>query len=254
MLHPFVQSIAHINDSATFESSFEVKYIQSTPQRLKNRCINECDRENLRRFVQEFEDLQAYNSSAKSTPKKFKHLYDQFVIIGNKNSRSLNHTPVCQKDNSERIISSSPSSPFFILSDDMGCKPITCCDDEEPSDDNLQLTNMNANESPDSSFDMHPPLLPSFNITPPKQQRNAVYELARFLRGSFHVKRAKITHLRRSLSDNENFQNIDFTQPLPTSAKCSRAKDTAEKSNKKVLEDATNRSRGSTSSICVSIS
>lgn len=277
--HAFVQSIAHINDSGTFESSFEVKYIiQSTPQRQKYQYRNECDRENLRRFVREFEQLQACKkSAAKSTPKKFKtfqHNQENFVNIGNINSQNLVHTSVCANVNLEQYFlpltpslspSSSRSASPILDTNDMGCKPLDCEDDEEASSQQDDI----ANSSTESAFDMHPPLLPSFNVTPPptqattaavaaqKQQRNAAYELARFLRGSFHVKRAKITNLRRSLSDNENLQNSDLPPAqLRASTKTHETMTSEKLQKKKVLEDTTNRrgtSRGSTSSICVSI-
>lgn len=275
--HSFVQSIAHINDSGTFETSFEVKYIQSTPQRQKNcrRHLNEFDRENLRRFVREFEESQAYNSSAKSTPKKFKTLSHNIVNIGNTNIRSLLQTPVCPRDNlhehfqtpspSCTPLSSRSSSPLLQELNEMGCKPLACCDnDEQSEEDNARLTSTYdlANSSAESTFDMHPPLLPLFNVTPPpkqqrqQQQRNAAYELAKFLRGSFHVKRAKITQLRRSLSENENLQNIDLHPTQLRTSKTTEMALTTEKAQKKktILEDTTNKGvRGSTSSICVSI-
>ncbi|KAI8129455.1 Regulator of G-protein signaling loco [Lucilia cuprina] len=287
MLHPhsFVQSIAHINDSGTFESSFEVKYIQSTPQRQKNRSrLNDCEREHLRRFVREFEELQACNSSAKSTPKKFKRLFlqhDHLVNIGNtESSRSVGQTTICSRDNIQQYFlpptpsispSSSRSSSPVLEHLDMGCKPLVCCDDEEdPSnhDDIQPLTTdediANCSVESSSNFDLHPPILPSFKMTPPpvaaaasakqQQQRNAAYELARFLRGSFHVKRAKITNLRRSLSDNENLQNTDLPPTQMRTSKPSRSVTSTEsKPKKKVLEDTTNNPRtriGSTSSIC----
>lgn len=261
--HPFVQSIAHINDSGTFESSFEVKHIQTTPLRLKHRChLNECERENLRRFVKEFEHLNARHSSGKSTPKQIQQISQFSSNIGNTTSQSFKQTPQWARDSlkqkssfcfpSSPQLSSRSNSPNDEDDIDMGFKPLANCEESENDgeqsshDDILQLNeSMLENTSANTSYDLHPPLLPSFNVTPPKQQRNAAYELARFLRGSFHVKRAKITHLRRSLSDNENLQDAD----LPPA----QLRNTmTEKTKKKVLEDATNRTRGSSSNICVS--
>lgn len=78
------------------------------------------------------------------------------------------------------------------------------------------------NISPDSSFEMHAPILPSFKVTPPragggvcKAGKSAASEFARFLRSSFHAKRASITTLRRSLSDPDAMQQLDFTKPPP---------------------------------------
>lgn len=105
-------------------------------------------------------------------------------------------------------------------------------DDEEEHDDGISSASSNLtsqsgscdlnsrNISPDSSFELHAPILPSFKITPPrggvcKAGKSAACEFARFLRSSFHAKRASITTLRRSLSDPDAMQQLDFTKPLP---------------------------------------
>ncbi|XP_028897367.2 regulator of G-protein signaling loco isoform X2 [Zeugodacus cucurbitae] len=79
-----------------------------------------------------------------------------------------------------------------------------------------QSSGRSQNYTPDSSFELHSPLVPTFKVTPPqhtKGSRNPAYEFARFLRGSFHAKRASITKLRRSISDPDTFEQIDFTHP-----------------------------------------
>lgn len=272
---PFHQTIVHLNDSSNFDSSFEVKYIPTTAeQNLENRCITQSDREALIRFVQEFEALQLYSTSAKSTPKKSPPtkldkectiFYDN-IIAGNTPVRSLPQSPAdppVRKDyrgsnlwssNGDFLMdhksinslnSTRSNSPVFLRSS-MGCKPLSCCDQDIEPDDGIELMGSNLNSSGDLSFDMHPPLLPQFNITPPpKQPRNAAYDLARFLRGSFHVKRAKITHLRRSLSETENFQSTDESETLSN-----KSKESCVKAKKKILEDTTNRNDG----ICLSVS
>ncbi|XP_036330534.1 regulator of G-protein signaling loco-like [Rhagoletis pomonella] len=84
---------------------------------------------------------------------------------------------------------------------------------------NITQTSSSRNYSPDSSFELHSPLLPIFKVTPPQHNKdsrsNPAYEFARFLRGSFHAKRASVTKLRRSISDPDTFQHVDFTQPPP---------------------------------------
>ncbi|XP_020714800.1 regulator of G-protein signaling loco isoform X3 [Ceratitis capitata] len=81
---------------------------------------------------------------------------------------------------------------------------------------NITQSSDSRNYTPDSSFELHSPLVPTFKVTPPqlnKGVRNPAYELARFIRSSFHAKRASVTKLRRSISDLETIQHIDFTQP-----------------------------------------
>ncbi|XP_032289759.1 regulator of G-protein signaling loco isoform X2 [Drosophila virilis] len=119
----------------------------------------------------------------------------------------------------------------------LGCMPLpgsgtgSGSDEDEEHDDGISSASSNLtsqssscssnsrNISPDSSFEMHAPLLPSFKVTPPrgvcKAGKTAASEFARFLRGSFYAKRASITTLRRSLSDPDAMQQLDFTKPPP---------------------------------------
>lgn len=93
-----------------------------------------------------------------------------------------------------------------------------------------QSSSRSRNHTPDSSLELHSPLVPTFKVTPPqhfKSSRNPAYEFARFLRGSFHAKRASVTKLRRSISDPHTFEQIDFTQP----PECQRCKHSSSKSN-----------------------
>ncbi|XP_067614525.1 regulator of G-protein signaling loco isoform X2 [Eurosta solidaginis] len=78
---------------------------------------------------------------------------------------------------------------------------------------NLTQSSSSHNYTPDSSFEMHSPLVPTFKVTPPqmcKASRNPAYEFVRFMRGSFHAKHASVTKLRRSISDPDAFQEMDF--------------------------------------------
>ncbi|XP_049305213.1 regulator of G-protein signaling loco isoform X2 [Bactrocera dorsalis] len=96
-----------------------------------------------------------------------------------------------------------------------------------------QSSGRSQNHTPDSSFELHSPLVPTFKVTPPQHTkgcRNPAYELARFLRGSFHTKRASVTKLRRSISDPDTFEQIDFTQP-PT---CHRRKNSSNSNNQTI--------------------
>uniref|UniRef100_A0A0K8UW53 Uncharacterized protein n=1 Tax=Bactrocera latifrons TaxID=174628 RepID=A0A0K8UW53_BACLA len=96
-----------------------------------------------------------------------------------------------------------------------------------------QSSGRSQNHTPDSSFELHSPLVPTFKVTPPQHTkvcRNPAYELARFLRGSFHAKRASVTKLRRSISDPDTFEQIDFTQP-PT---CQRRKNSSNSNNQTI--------------------
>uniref|UniRef100_A0A1A9UWD6 RGS domain-containing protein n=1 Tax=Glossina austeni TaxID=7395 RepID=A0A1A9UWD6_GLOAU len=88
----------------------------------------------------------------------------------------------------------------------------------EYQDDEISLNDSNCSSS---SYELHPPLVPTFKLTPPKymgrRSQGATTDLAQFLRCSFHAKRANIAHLRRSLSDTNNFQNVNFNTKLPKS-------------------------------------
>ncbi|KAM8706443.1 hypothetical protein ACLKA7_010678 [Drosophila subpalustris] len=120
---------------------------------------------------------------------------------------------------------------------ELGCVPLANAgsgSEDEEHDDGISSASSNLtsqsgsssstdsrNISPDSSFEMHAPLLPTFKVTPPrgvcKAGKSAASEFARFLRGSFHAKRASITTLRRSLSDPDALQQLDFSKPPPLS-------------------------------------
>ncbi|XP_053969443.1 regulator of G-protein signaling loco isoform X2 [Anastrepha ludens] len=110
--------------------------------------------------------------------------------------------------------------------DDDGADFVVEAEAEDEHDDgissagsNITQSSSSRNYSPDSSFELHPPLVPTFKVTPPQlcnsNRCNPAYEFARFLRGSFHAKRASVTKLRRSISDPDTFQQQDFTQPQP---------------------------------------
>ncbi|XP_055378179.1 regulator of G-protein signaling loco isoform X2 [Condylostylus longicornis] len=89
----------------------------------------------------------------------------------------------------------------------------TSCDSD--ADDGISSTS-SQNISANSSFEMQPPIVPVFKVTPPLSFRrsNPAYELARILRGSFRgslrTKRASIATLRRSLSDPDQYQLNDI--------------------------------------------
>ncbi|XP_017859764.1 PREDICTED: regulator of G-protein signaling loco isoform X3 [Drosophila arizonae] len=118
-----------------------------------------------------------------------------------------------------------------VEQEQLGCMPLSggstgSGSDDEEHDDGISSASSNLttqsgdscssnsrNISPDSSFEMHAPLLPSFKVTPPRGVCKAGKDFARFLRGSFHAKRASITTLRRSISDPDAMQQLDFTKP-----------------------------------------
>lgn len=133
-----------------------------------------------------------------------------------------------------RISSSKHQQREQEPDEQLGCAPLAATgsgSEDEEHDDGISSASSNLtsqsgscdsnsrNISPDSSFEMHAPLVPSFKLTPPrgvcKVGKSAASEFARFLRGSFHAKRASITTLRRSLSDPDAMQQLDFTKPPP---------------------------------------
>lgn len=274
LLNTFHQSIAHLNDSSNFESSFEVKYIP-TNQNFKNRCMSQSDREALMRFVEEFEALQFYNTSAKSTPKKSSpstsrsgvvnslHAPHDGVISGNITIPSLTQSPevirnhvshlwqldddflMDQHHKSSRSITSTRSTSPVLFRSSMGCKSLTCCENPNIEDDGIRLMDSNPNSTSDPAIYLHPPLLPTFTITPPtKSNRGAGSELAKFFRSSFRVKRANIAYLNRSISVDEGIQvdeNIDEAAAAALAiASTTTSKKAVCKAKKKILEDTTN--------------
>ncbi|XP_046869624.1 regulator of G-protein signaling loco isoform X2 [Drosophila willistoni] len=159
-------------------------------------------------------------------------------------SRKLTEPETESRANSPVLLRVSPTSGDNNENDQdphLGCSPLpndqprSCYDAEEDDhDDGISSASSNltslhslqgssssasssSSQSPDSSFEMHAPLLPSFKITPPravcKAGKSAACEFARFLRGSFHAKRASVTTLRRSISDPDAMQQMDFTKP-----------------------------------------
>ncbi|XP_034663392.1 regulator of G-protein signaling loco isoform X3 [Drosophila subobscura] len=323
MVERFVQSLSQLNDSGTFDSSFEIKRIQQTPkgqhhhQLHRHRCLTELDRENLARFVREFEERQASSTpKAKSKPakssspficRKAKEIYhcasgrrsaspqiniresqeqqhqqkkeeEQQILATRKYAEAEDLMPPpmamarvqaerrscrsaarvlqffssaakrrsCSRKLSEPEPESRASSPVLLRvspshqqEQELGCLPLSAAtatgasgsegeeEDDEEHDDGISSASSNItsqsgssnsrNISPDSSFEMHAPLLPSFKVTPPravcKAGKSAAYEFARFLRGSFHAKRASVTTgLRRSLSDPDAVQQMDFSK------------------------------------------
>lgn len=318
MVERFVQSLSQLNDSGTFDSSFEIKRIQpvssagSTPKHVRHRCLTELDRENLARFVREFEERQASTPKAKSkmsSPYICRKAREFYQSASGRRSASpqisVRPETVKEEEKSDSLLPrrcaeaedlmppplamarvqaerrscrsasrvlqffssatkrrsgsrklSEPEqeeiradSPVLIRvtscrdpAEQLGCRPLavgaageaaTSSEDdeeeEEEHDDGISsassnLTSQSGNSnsrnlSPDSSFEMHAPLLPSFKVTPPRAVcragRNAACEFARFLRGSFHAKRASVTTLRRSLSDPDAVQQMDFSKPPP---------------------------------------
>nr|NP_732775.1 locomotion defects, isoform B [Drosophila melanogaster]AAF56033.1 locomotion defects, isoform B [Drosophila melanogaster] len=312
MVERFVQSLSQLNDSGTFDSSFEIKRIHpgssagSTPKHVRHRCLTELDREQLTRFVQDFEERQASTPKVKSkisSPyicRKAKEFYqsasgrrsaspqitiapetvqEEKVLVNplprkcaeaedlmpppmamarvqaerrscRSASRVLQFFSSATKRRSGNRKLSEPEmednradSPVLIrvtrdrVEEQLGCSPLaasggevpTSSEDEEEHDDGISSASSNLtsqsgssnsrNLSPDSSFEMHAPLLPSFKVTPPRAVcrvgKNAACEFARFLRGSFHSKRASVTTLRRSLSDPDAVQQMDFSKPPP---------------------------------------
>ncbi|XP_017007502.2 regulator of G-protein signaling loco isoform X3 [Drosophila takahashii] len=317
MVERFVQSLSQLNDSGTFDSSFEIKRIHpgssagSTPKHVRHRCLTELDREQLARFVQDFEERQASTPKAKSkisSPYICRKAREFYQSASGRRSASpqINFRPETVKEEEQqqeqavanqlprrcaeaedlmpppmamarvqaerrscrsasRVLQffssatkrrsgsrklSEPEtediradSPVLIRvtrdqEEQLGCRPLavgapgeipTSSEDEEEHDDGISSASSNLtsqsgssnsrNLSPDSSFEMHAPLLPSFKVTPPRAVcrvgRNAACEFARFLRGSFHSKRASVTTLRRSLSDPDAVQQMDFSKPPP---------------------------------------
>ncbi|XP_033162314.1 regulator of G-protein signaling loco isoform X2 [Drosophila mauritiana] len=312
MVERFVQSLSQLNDSGTFDSSFEIKRIHpgssagSTPKHVRHRCLTELDREQLTRFVQDFEERQASTPKVKSkisSPyicRKAKEFYqsasgrrsaspqitmppetvqEEQALVNplprkcaeaedlmpppmamarvqaerrscRSASRVLQFFSSATKRRSGSRKLSEPEvednradSPVLIrvtrdrVEEQLGCSPLatsggevpTSSEDEEEHDDGISSASSNLtsqsgssnsrNLSPDSSFEMHAPLLPSFKVTPPRAVcrvgKNAACEFARFLRGSFHSKRASVTTLRRSLSDPDAVQQMDFSKPPP---------------------------------------
>lgn len=271
---------AQLNDSGTFESSFDIKYLQTTPSRTNNKCGAECDRQDLLRFVREFEQLQANNTNAKSTPKnspylcrKARTIYENIFIALSPKTQQRCDSPsgscnfkkyVVLEDEVEAELKKSMSDL------QLGLQPLTKCSkeresDEEYEDDDGISSNTSSNclqqiqsssSSADSSFEMQPPLIPVYKVTPPKAEatkyctgsRNAAYEFARFLRGSFHVRKAKVTHLSRSLSEEavhvpQSYRELK--KPL-VSCKTTNQISVLDKPKKPVLTDATNRCKGNT--------
>ncbi|XP_017035816.1 regulator of G-protein signaling loco isoform X3 [Drosophila kikkawai] len=314
MVERFVQSLSQLNDSGTFDSSFEIKRIQpgssagSTPKHVRHRCLTELDRENLARFVREFEERQASTPKAKSKmsspyicrkarefyqnasgrrsaspqisvrpePVKKEEKSDNLPLRRCAEAEDLMPPPLAmarvqaerrscrsasrvlqflssatkRRSDSRKLSEPEPEetradSPVLIRvtncqdPEQLGCRPLdvgaareaatSSEDEEEEHDDGISSASSNLtsqsgssnsrNLSPDSSFEMHAPLLPSFKVTPPRAVcragRNAACEFARFLRGSFHAKRASVTTLRRSLSDPDAVQQMDFSKPPP---------------------------------------
>ncbi|XP_065722230.2 regulator of G-protein signaling loco isoform X3 [Drosophila suzukii] len=315
MVERFVQSLSQLNDSGTFDSSFEIKRIHpgsgssagSTPKHVRHRCLTELDREQLSRFVQDFEERQASSTpkakSKISSPyicRKAREFYQNAsgrrsaspqinirpetvkeeeqpvsplprrcaeaedlmpppmamarVQAERRSCRSASRvlqffsSATKRRSGSRKLSEPEPEdtradSPVLIRvtrdqQEQLGCSPLpvaaageipTSSEDEEEHDDGISSASSNLtsqsgssnsrNLSPDSSFEMHAPLLPSFKVTPPRAVcragRNAACEFARFLRGSFHSKRASVTTLRRSLSDPDAVQQMDFSKPPP---------------------------------------
>lgn len=226
MVERFVKSLATANDSGTFESSFEVKTLNGA-MRKKSKCITELDRESIMKFVQDFEErnktllplsakrrLYRISSPAKEmdsdfgssegdeilrTPSPRRRISVlQFFSSSKKKERRISEC------SSYRATTPSPRfsqvSPPRVLED--------CCSEDE--DDGISSSSTySRNLSPDSSFEMQPPIVPTFKITPPKDSkfsRNPAYELARIIRGSFHVKKASVATLRRSISDPDHYK------------------------------------------------
>uniref|UniRef100_A0A1B0BG06 RGS domain-containing protein n=1 Tax=Glossina palpalis gambiensis TaxID=67801 RepID=A0A1B0BG06_9MUSC len=126
---------------------------------------------------------------------------------------------VANKNNCNAI-SSSHHSPVLMRAQ-VESDFVDCSNTEgyvECQGDEISLNDSNCSSS---SYELHPPLLPTFKVTPSKymgrRSQGATTELAQFLRCSFHAKRANIAHLRRSLSDTNNFQNVNFNIKLQKS-------------------------------------
>lgn len=275
MVERFVQSIANVNDSGSFDTSFEVKTIQPK-QYIRHRCVTELDRESLMKFVKAFEER---NAAKRCSPLKCRNADEQVEIAQLMASTPIKKTSQIPVPRKESVVSTdsdigssdghdeellrTPKMTYVNLNDNLrlpksrgssgksaskvlqffssakkkvqnlrtpsrsnsataspvmmrshlGCKPLHHTHDtdadEEDLDDGIS-SNGSRNVSPDSSFEMQPPLVPTFKITPPptakSHQRNPAYELARIIRGSFHAKRASVAKLRRSLSDPDRHQ------------------------------------------------
>ncbi|XP_017846612.1 regulator of G-protein signaling loco isoform X2 [Drosophila busckii] len=299
MVERFVQSLGQLNDSGScFDASFEIKHILQSPSLLatprlrgRDRCLTELDREQLTRFVAEFEARQQQRGA--STPKskcrspfvcrKAKELYGS--VSGRRSASpqicvqptllELEEQPMRRCAEAEDLMP-PPMALARVQAERRSCRSaarvlqffrrrgshklsepelntsrcsspvllrhpapleterasVSASEDEDEPDDGISSASSNLttqsngyssssqssnsrNISPDSSFEMHAPLLPRFKMTPPRAVCKASKDFARFLRGSFHAKRASITTLRRSLSDPDGVQQLDFSK-LPT--------------------------------------
>lgn len=225
MVERFVKSLATANDSGTFESSFEVKTLNGA-QRKKSKCITELDRESMMKFVQDFEERNKtlLPLSAKKRLYRFSSPTKEMDSdLGSSEGDENLRTPSPRRRISvlqffssskkkERRVSecssyraTTPSPRFSQVS-----PPKALADWSEDEDDGISSSSTySRNLSPDSSFEMQPPIIPTFKITPPKDSkfsRNPAYELARIIRGSFHVKKASVATLRRSISDPDHYK------------------------------------------------
>ncbi|XP_061393688.1 regulator of G-protein signaling loco-like [Musca vetustissima] len=281
LLHPFHPSIAYLNDSSNFESSFEVKYIPTNtrakdienPQ--QNGDFREIDREALLRFVQEFEALQFYDRSNKSTPKKSINseenlhynlpINDQIISGNCSASRSLRHSielsssleiPILRnhKKNlwpSEELEEEHFDLPYYPhnfsetshhsnseLFQNMGCKSLKSCeslDDDAAPEESIELMAHNLNSSSDSTS--------SIELQPP-------------LLPSFKITPPRMSH--SSASDLGRFLRCSFNvkrakiTPLQRSISVStetQLSDISSKAKRNILEDRTNKNNGGRSSL-----
>uniref|UniRef100_A0A1A9WJ25 RGS domain-containing protein n=1 Tax=Glossina brevipalpis TaxID=37001 RepID=A0A1A9WJ25_9MUSC len=147
---------------------------------------------------------RTYSERSSSRSTKVLQLFTNKKITLNKSNCNENFT--------------NQTSPVLMRSHKGNDNFINCSDIEEyieyHQDDDENDLNDN-NNCLDTTYELLPPLVPTFKVTPPKytssrtSSQSATAELAQFLRSSFHAKRANITRLRRSLSDTNSFQNVD---------------------------------------------
>lgn len=278
MVERFVQSLANANDSGTFDTSLEVKTLEH-PRRKRSKCITELDREELTKFVKEFEarrkaltylnsgndlkvpDQNVYveyidsDSDFESTDQEYfdaddtdsTEVHNQAIVEPKTPENFRQPYQITEEDLRKRLSAKKRSSDEkhcraarllnFISSATKTIKHLksSSCNNSRNSsplpqrskhfqrngyrhfeansdteDDGIstssQLTSRNI--SPDSSFELHPPIVPTFKITPPRDQRSMTGVFGQFLRSSLRAKRASV--LRRSISNPDSLTLEDI--------------------------------------------
>lgn len=176
---------------------------ESSPKSANNdaRRVNACDNDDMSPLA--FHRTYSERSSSRSA--KVLQLF-----VNKKVTNKNNCSAISCSHNSPVLMRAHVESDFVDCSDTEGCV--------EYQDDEISLNDSNCSSS---SYELHPPLVPTFKVTPPKymgrRSQGATADLAQFLRCSFHAKRANIAHLRRSLSDTNNFQNVNLNIKRPKS-------------------------------------